>query len=95
VLTGAKLNEVNDLLGATVDSTVAKTTNLTILYETGFDLVCLKTDKRGDAPSPLLGRGGASPAPSGRAHPPERREEETCVSATRLNGRPTPLDEKP
>lgn len=39
------LNEFKRLLSATVISTVAKTTQLTVLYEPGLNLVCIKTEK--------------------------------------------------
>ncbi|MEJ7728188.1 MAG: BRO family protein [Polyangiaceae bacterium] len=44
VLRGQQLREFKSLSGS-VDSTLAKTTNLTVLFETGVHVVALKTDK--------------------------------------------------
>ena len=60
VLTGEELRDFKALSDATAASAVAsKSSNLTIRYESGFDLVCLKTEKR-VAPG-RVGHGGPRP----------------------------------
>jgi prophage antirepressor-like protein len=45
VLTGAELREFKAIIGDTPDSGVSSTARLMVLYESGFDLACVRTDK--------------------------------------------------
>lgn len=45
VLTGEELREFRGLLDVTVKTTVSRAPHLMVLYESGLDLVCLKTEK--------------------------------------------------
>lgn len=44
-LRGAELREFKSLCDARANMALAKTTNLTLLYESGVDLVCIKTEQ--------------------------------------------------
>jgi prophage antirepressor-like protein len=45
VLTGTKLAEFKEIMDATHVSWVSSTARVTVLYESGIDLVCIKTEK--------------------------------------------------